>query len=135
MSATSGRTTLLVCAGLLSLPTLLRSQTTITATPASLTFLYTLGPTAKLPAAQSVSLKSSQTNLVATLTVSGDLPSNGDWLEPSIRRGTDIKLPGSFTVTATPTSLAAGTYNAAIGLSATDSSGNPVSQTIAVKLV
>ena len=139
MSVVPGPTTLLVCAGLLSLPTLLRSQstttTTITATPASLTFQYTLGLTAKLPVAQSVSLKSSQTNLVATLTVSGDLPSNGDWLEPSIGRGTSIKLPGSFSVTATPTSLAAGTYNAAITLSAVDSTGASVSQIVAVKLI
>jgi len=56
------------------------APTTITATPVSLTFTYTQGPTAKLPVAQTVAFKSSQVNLVATLTISGDLPSNGDWL-------------------------------------------------------
>jgi uncharacterized protein (TIGR03437 family) len=138
MPVPSGRATLLVCAGLLSVPTLIRPQTTtttITPTPASLTFQYTLGPTAKLPAAQVVNLKSSEVNLVATLTVSGDLPSNGDWLEPSIRRGTTIKLPGSVSVTVTPTSLAAGTYNATITFTATDSGGATVTQTVGVRLI
>ena len=136
MSVPSGRTRSLVWVGLLMLPMLLRSQTTtISSTPASLTFAYTQGPTAKLPAAQSVNLKSNQANLVATLTVSGDLPSNGDWLEPSIRRGAGIKLPGSVSVTVTPTSLPAGTYNATITLSAIDSGGTPVTQTVSVRLV
>jgi uncharacterized protein (TIGR03437 family) len=125
---------------LLILPVVLRAQgttptTTITAAPASLTFQYTLGPTARLPAAQAVALKSNATNLVATLTISGDLPSNGDWLEPSIRRGMSVKLPGSVSFTATPTSLAAGTYNATVTLSAVDSGGASVTQTIAVRLV
>ena len=109
--------------------------TTITPTPASLTFQYQLGPGARLPAAQSVTVKTNATSLAATVTVSGDLPSNGDWLEPSVRRGTTIKLPASFTVTATPTSLTAGTYNATITLSSIDSGGNPVSGTIAVRMV
>jgi len=125
---------------LLLLPVLLQAQgttpaTTITASPASLTFQYTLGPTAKLPAAQAVAFKSNATNLVATLTISGDLPSNGDWLEPSLRRGTSLKLPGSVSFTATPTSLAAGTYNATVTLSAVDSGGASVTQTVAVRLI
>ena len=138
MSLPSGRMSLLVCAGVLSAPTLLRPQTTtttITATPASLTFQYTQGPTAKLPAAQAVNLKSSQAGLVATLTVSGDLPSNGDWLEPSTVRGASVKLPASVTVTVTPTSLPAGTYNATITLTATDSGGATVTQTVGVRLI
>lgn len=139
MSLRSDRLTFLFCLGLLGLPVVVRAQvvpaTTITATPASLTFVYTIGPTAKLPAAQSVALKSNDLNLVLTLTVSGDLPSNGDWLEPSYRRGTSIKLPGSVTVTVTPTSLSAGTYGATILLSGVDSHGTPVSKTVPVTLV
>ena len=130
---------LLPAVGLLAVPVLLPAQvvipTTITATPASLTFQYQLGPTAKLPVSQSVALKTNATSLVATIGVSGDLPSNGDWLEPSYQRGANIKIPGSFSVTVTPTSLAAGSYSATITLSATDSGGNPVTQTIAVTLV
>lgn len=121
------------------MPVLVRAQavpaTTITATPASLAFAYTIGPTAKLPAAQSVALKSNDTNLSLTLAVSGDLPSNGDWLEPSYRRGTSIKLPASVSITVTPTSLSAGTYNATLLLSGVDSHSTPVSKTIAVTLV
>ena len=123
--------------GLLALPTLVRPQTpatTITASPAALAFQYQLGPAAKLPAAQSVNLKSNVAKLAATVTVSGDLPSNGDWLELSVRRGTTITLPATLTLTVTPTSLPAGTYSAAISLSAVDSSGTPVNQTVAVTL-
>ncbi len=109
--------------------------TTITATPASLTFQYQQGAAARLPAAQTVALKTNVASLTATVSVSGDLPSNGDWLEPSVRRGTSLKLPGSLTVTVTPTSLAAGTYGAVITLSAVDSGGNPVTQTVPVILV
>jgi len=139
MSLRSDRLTFLFCLGLLGLPVWVRAQvvpaTTITATPASLAFAYTIGPTAKLPAAQSVALKSNDTNLSLTLTVSGDLPSNGDWLEPSYRRGTSIKLPGSVSITVTPTSLSAGTYNATVLLSGLDSHNTAVSKTIAVTLV
>lgn len=139
MSLRSDRLTFLFCLGLLGLPALVRAQvvpaTSITATPAALTFAYTIGPTAKLPTAQSVALKSNDTNLILTLTVSGGLPSNGDWLEPSYRRGTNIKLPGSVTITVTPTSLSAGIYGATILLSGVDSHGTPVSKTIAVTLV
>ena len=119
-------------------PAVIGAQTTpppatITPTPATLTYQYQLGPTAKLPAGQNVTVKTSATSLVATLTIGGDL--NGDWLEASVRRNTTIKLPGSFTVTVTPTSLSAGTYNATITLSAIDANQNPVTGTIAVRLV
>ena len=123
---------------MLCIPALVQAQTppatTITATPAALNFPYQLGANAKLPAAQTISLKTNAASLIATVTVSGDLPSNGDWLEPSIRRGSTIKLPASLLIYVTPTGLAAGSYSATILLSGTDSGGAPVAQTIAVTL-
>ena len=107
------------------------TATTITATPASLTFQYQLG-TVKLPVAQSISLKSSDTNIVLTVTVSGDL--NGDWLAPSVRPGSTITLPASITANVTPTSLAAGSYSATITLSGMDAQSNPVTQAVPVIL-
>ena len=84
------------------------TATTITATPAVLSYTYQLGTTT-LPAAQNVALKSTTANLTASLSVTGDLPSNGDWVTTSIRPGTSFKLPSSITVTVTPTGLAAET--------------------------
>ena len=109
------------------------APTTITPTPAALTFSYQIGPAAKQPVAQSVSLKSNDANLVLSLAITGTL--NGNWLEPSVRRGGSLTLPGSITLTATPTSLAAGTYVATVTLSGTDSHSRAVSQNIQVTLV
>ena len=124
----------LVCVSLVWQTARLQAQgttTTITATPASLTFQYQMGPAARLPAAQAVAAKSNVAALLVTVSVSGDY--NGDWLEPSVRRGGQMKLPASLSVTVTPTSLSAGTYNATITLTGVDDP--TVTQTIAVRLI
>ncbi len=108
------------------------TATTITATPAVLSYTYQLGTTT-LPAAQNVALKSTTANLTASLSVTGDLPSNGDWVTTSIRPGTSFKLPSSITVTVTPTGLAAGNYSAVITATASTASGT-VQRTIAITL-
>lgn len=105
---------------------------TITATPAVLNFAYQIGTTT-MPAAQSIAFKSTTANLSITLSVTGDLPSNGDWLTTSVRPGVSTKLPASVSVTVTPTGLAAGNYTAVITATASTTSGT-ITQTVSVTL-
>jgi len=82
----------------------------LTANPTSLTFAYNLGQTA--PAAQSLVVNSSSTGAAISAQVQYTGATTG-WLQVAPSTGTS---PATFTVTATPGSLAAGTYNATINI-------------------
>lgn len=94
---------------------------TISVSPASLAFSYTLGGTS--PAAQTVKVSGRTT---ANFTVS---TSRASWLSVSNTSGT---TPASFTVSANPGTLAAGTYNATVTI-ASRSNTVLVPVTLAVK--
>lgn len=97
------RVLLLCCAAAFGI----QGQTvTVTATPANVSFTYQVG--AVLPAAQTVSVKSSAGTLAFTTSITG---TNALWLTVSPDSG---KLPGSLSLRANPTSLAVGTYTATV---------------------
>jgi uncharacterized protein (TIGR03437 family) len=80
---------------------------TLTATPAALTFTYQIGGTP--PAAQSFALAAGSAALNFTATPPGS------WVQVSPLRGV---TPGSVLVTVNPTGLAAGTYGGSINATA-----------------
>jgi len=84
---------------------------TVTATPVNASFTYQIG--AVLPAAQTVSVKSSAGALAFTTSITG---TNTLWLTVSPDSG---KLPGSLSLRANPTSLAVGLYNATVTVTLT----------------
>jgi len=99
---------LLCCAAALGV----RAQTvTITAAPVSAGFTYQIG--AALPAAQTISVKTNAGTPAFTTAITG---MNTLWLTVSPDSG---KLPGSLSLRANPTSLAVGTYNATVTVTAT----------------
>jgi len=101
-----GRFLLLVwaCAAVLQA----QAAVTATAAPVSVTFNYQMGAT--LPAAQTVSVRASAGTPTFATAVTG---ANSLWLTVGPDNG---KLPGNLSVRANPTSLAAGTYTAAISV-------------------
>ncbi len=100
-------TLILLCA------TDLMAQTAVTLTPSpsSVTFNYTLG--SALPVAQSVAVRASAGTAAYSATIIG---ANSQWLTASPEVG---NLPANLTVRVNPTSLAVGTYQAQINFTAT----------------
>ena len=96
---------------------------TLTASPKALAFAYQSGSSA--PGSQTISMTSSGSALSYTAAASG-----GSWLSVTPASGT---TPGSASVSVSPASLAAGTYNGTITLTAAGASNGP--QTVAVTLV
>jgi len=91
------------------------APTTITATPASISLAYVLGGTN--PASQSVSVTSSAPVTIATSVA------NGSWLTVTT---SSTSTPSTVTVSASPGSLAAGTYNATISITSSGAANSPV---------
>lgn len=91
-----------------------------------------MGTNAKLPAAQSVTLKCNVSGFTPTLTVTGVL--GAAWLTTSIPPGDPVPLPASLTVTVTPTGLSPNIYTATLTLSGIDANGALVSTDILVTL-
>ncbi len=98
------------------------APTTITATPASLSFAYVLAGTT--PASQSISVTST-----AQATISASV-ANGSWLTVT---GSSASTPSTLTLSANPASLAAGTYNATVSITSAGVANSPL--TIPVSLV
>ena len=92
-------------------------------TPGSLSFTYLSGTTA--PGAQNLSVASSGTRLTFTASATG-----GSWLTIGPATGS---TPATVKVSASPTGLAAGTYNGTITITSDGASNSP--QTVPVKLV
>jgi uncharacterized protein (TIGR03437 family) len=86
----------------------------ITANPTSLTFTYNIGQTA--PAAQSLVVNSTGTGAAISAQVQYTGTGNGGWLQVTPPTST---APTTLTVTASPGSLSAGTYNATINITST----------------
>jgi len=106
--------------------TILAQATTapvIGADKANLSFAYTIGA-AKLPAAQTVNIKSTPAGLSYTLAVSGPLPYQGAWLLPGAYAG---RAPQALPLQVNPTGLPAGSYTATVTVTATSGSPAPVS--------
>ncbi|HEY6391589.1 MAG TPA: IPT/TIG domain-containing protein [Bryobacteraceae bacterium] len=99
---------LLCCAAALGV----QAQTVaVTAAPVNASFTYQIG--AALPAAQTVSVKTNAGTPAFTTAITG---MNTLWLTVSPDSG---KMPGSLSLRANPTSLAVGTYNATVTVTAT----------------
>src|SRR5262249_36611641 len=96
--------TLLLC-GAITL-TLQAQTVTLTATPSSVSFTYQIG--AALPGAQAVAVKYGSQTPGFTTSVTG---ANSLWLTAGPDSG---KLPGNLSLRVNPTSLAVGTYSAAV---------------------
>jgi hypothetical protein len=97
--------------------TLTVSNPSITATPASLTFSYSISA-GTTPAAQSVSIGSTGSALSYTASASTT------WLSVTPASGT---TPGSVSVSVNPTGLTAGTYTGAVTIAATGAANTPLS--------
>lgn len=96
---------------LLMLPVGAQPAVTLTPSPTSLAFSYTIGST--LPASQAVSVRASSGTPAYSVTITG---SNVQWLTTSPDTG---NIPANLTVRVNPTSLAIGTYQATINFTAT----------------
>jgi hypothetical protein len=99
------------------------SAPVLSATPTTLSFNYQIG--AATPATQPISVSSSGGALSFTAAASG-----GTWLSATPASGT---TPGTVSVAANPTGLAAGTYNGTVTITSTGATGSP--QTVSVSLV
>ena len=86
---------------------------TLTVTPATLPFTYSLGAAA--PPSQTVQVQSSG---AASFIVSTSTNNTGNWLQVS---GTSATTPATLTVSVNPQGLAVGTYNGTISVSSTNS--------------
>jgi hypothetical protein len=93
------------------------------AAPTTLAFSYQIGGTT--PATQPILVSSSGAALSYTTAASG-----GTWLTATPASGT---TPGTVTVAANPTGLAAGTYNGTVTMTSAGAPGSP--QTVSVSLV
>ena len=92
-------------------PIMAQTSVTLTPSPTSLTFNYTLGTA--LPASQAVSVRASAGTPAFTIAITG---TNVQWLTVSPETGT---IPAALTVRVNPTSLAVGIYQATINFTAT----------------
>jgi len=93
----------------------------LSVTNATTTFTYTIGAT-KLPAAQSIAVKSTPAGVTFSVAVSGPLPHRGAWLLISASAG---RAPQTLSAQVNPTGLPAGTYTATVTLTATTGSPAP----------
>jgi uncharacterized protein (TIGR03437 family) len=113
--------TLILAASSAALAASAQTLPSLTSTPASLAFAYTIGA-ATLPAAQTVVLKSSATSTVlnCTITVSPAAP----WLIVTPASGS---TPLTLGVRANPTGLGAGSYTTSIVVTSTGAGNSPIS--------
>ncbi len=114
--------------GMLAASAALAATNGITATPAAMTFSYTIGATA-LPAAQTLQVQTTPAGTNFSAVISGS-PFNAAWLLLSAANGVG---PSSIKVQVNPTGLPAGSYSGTITISATIA-GAPVTQAVAVTL-
>ena len=91
-------------------------------TPASLQFAYTSGGAA--PAAQSIQITNSGTG-----TLTWAATASASWLSVSPASGT---APSTLSVSVSPASLTAGTYNATVTITASGASNSPLSVAVSV---
>jgi uncharacterized protein (TIGR03437 family) len=89
------------------------APTTLTVTPATLPFTYSLGAAA--PPSQTVQVQSSG---AASFTVVTSTNNTGSWLQVSPTSGT---TPATLTVSVNPQGLAVGTYNGTVSVNSTNS--------------
>jgi len=106
-----------------------RAQSTITASPTSLSFRFQLA-SATLPVSQLLQITSTPPGVSYTTAVSGS-PFNAAWLLLSASGG---KAPASLRVQVNPTGLPAGSYSGLITLTAT-TGAPPAVRTVAVTMV
>jgi uncharacterized protein (TIGR03437 family) len=100
-------------------------EVSLTATPASLSFVYQVdGPP---PPNQAVAVAS--TGEAAAFTVATSTASGGQWLSASPTNGT---TPGNLSIGVTPSGLAAGAYQGTVTIQSASAPGGPV--TVAVTL-
>jgi uncharacterized protein (TIGR03437 family) len=100
---------------------------TISASPSSLSFTYTLG-SATQPVAQTVTVSGSG-GLTITASAATS-PAGGTWLSAApVAPGT---TPGSVSVSVNTTGLAAGTYNGTVTIGATGATSQPVTVMLVV---
>jgi uncharacterized protein (TIGR03437 family) len=103
---------------------------TLTVNNAALTFSHTIGA-ARLPATQTIAVRSSPAGVAFTVAVTGPAPHNGAWLLFSASTG---RAPQSLTAQVNPTGLPAGSYTATVTITATTGTPPP-SATVAVTLL
>ena len=101
---------LMLTAGM-ELPVAGQAAVTLTPSPISLTFSYTIGN--PIPVSQALAIRASAGTSAYTVTITG---ANSQWLTASPETG---NLPAALTVRVNPTSLAVGTYQATINFAAT----------------
>jgi uncharacterized protein (TIGR03437 family) len=97
----------------------LQAQTTISAFPASLNFVYQIGGTS--PAVQNVEIGGTPGQ---TVNVTVSTSSGGNWLSVAVLTGV---TPFTVPVWANPTTLGAGSYTGSVTLTSTGASNSPVS--------
>ena len=95
----------------LMIPARAQTAVTLTPSPTSLTFNYTVGNS--LPASQALAVRASAGTPAFTVTMTG---TNIQWLTVSPEAG---NIPAALTVRVNPTSLTVGTYQATINFTAT----------------
>ncbi len=95
------------------------SQPTLSANPSVLSFTSTIG--GSTPAAQSVAVATTSGAIAYTLAAT--TTTGGAWLSVSPTSGT---TPGSFSASVAPGSLAAGTYNGTVTITAAGTSNSPL---------
>jgi uncharacterized protein (TIGR03437 family) len=91
-------------------------QSTISATPASLTFTYAVGGAA--PASQSVNITATSSITIATSVTSGS-----SWLSAT---SSSTTTPATLTVSVNPSSLSAGNYTGTISITSSGATNSPL---------
>ncbi len=122
------RLSLLVLTGVIALTA--QTAPVLSVNNAAVTFSYTIG-VAKLPAAQSIAVKSTPAGVTFTVATTGPSPHQGAWLLVSASSG---RAPQTLSTQVNPTGLPAGSYAATITLTGTTGSPLPTA-TVAVTLV
>ena len=107
-----------------------QTTATLSVTTAAVTFNFVIGAT-KLPAAQTIAVRSSPAGLTFTVATTGPLPHRGAWFLLSASSG---RAPQSLSAQVNPTGLPAGTYTATVTLTGTTGSPAPTA-TVTVTLL
>ena len=111
------------------------SGSTLTVTPASLSFTYSPGNNATTPASQSliVTSTSGATGVSFTYSVTGNLPFTAVVNNTTIQSGQSLATPATITITPSVAGLAAGaTYNGTVTLTPAGAAGVSVPLTLTV---
>ncbi|MBY0507078.1 MAG: putative Ig domain-containing protein [Bryobacteraceae bacterium] len=103
------------------LPALSQTAPVLGVNNAALTFNYTIG-TAKLPAAQTIAVRSTPAGVAFGVTTTGPAPHQGAWLLISVSSG---RAPQTINAQVNPTGLPAGTYTATVTMTGTTGSPPP----------